>query len=102
VPRASKGFVPLDLFLVRSPDAVTHSEVIEHVRDIHFFDSGTNLIEAYFNRVRQKIGQRRSMKLIPFGLPSHRTYKPERVTVEFTCVPGQGALRHHGGRREGR
>jgi two-component system OmpR family response regulator len=42
---------------------VTRSEIIEHVWDCHF-DSGTNLVEVYINRLRQKIDQDRPVKLI--------------------------------------
>lgn len=63
VPLTSKEFALLELLLIRSPDAVTRSEIIEHVWDSHF-DSETNLVEVYVNRLRQKIDQGRSMKLL--------------------------------------
>jgi two-component system OmpR family response regulator len=42
---------------------VTRSEIVEHVWDRHF-DSETNLVEVYVNRLRQKIDQNRPVKLI--------------------------------------
>lgn len=36
VPLTSKEFALLELLLMRSPDAVTRSEIIEHVWDSHF------------------------------------------------------------------
>jgi len=42
---------------------VTRSEIIEHVWDCHF-DSETNLVEVYINRLRQKIDEDRTAKLI--------------------------------------
>jgi DNA-binding response OmpR family regulator len=36
---------------------------VEHVWDRHF-DSETNLVEVYVNRLRQKIDQKRPSKLI--------------------------------------
>lgn len=63
VPLTSKEFALLELLLLRSPDAVTRSEIIEHVWDSHF-DSETNLVEVYVNRLRQKIELGRGMKLL--------------------------------------
>jgi len=42
---------------------VTRSEIIEHVWDMQF-DSESNLLEVYVNRLRQKIDQGRAVKLI--------------------------------------
>lgn len=63
MPLTSKEFALLELLLIRSPDAVTRSEIIEHVWDSHF-DSETNLVEVYINRLRQKIDQGRGVKLL--------------------------------------
>jgi DNA-binding response OmpR family regulator len=63
IPLTSKEFALLELLLVRAPDAVTRSEIIEHVWDSHF-DSETNLVEVYINRLRQKIDQGRGVKLL--------------------------------------
>jgi len=62
-PLTSKEFALLELFLLHAPDLVTRSEIVEHVWDRHF-DSKTNLVEVYVNRLRQKIDQNRSVKLI--------------------------------------
>jgi DNA-binding response OmpR family regulator len=63
IPLTSKEFALLELFLLRAPDLVTRSEIVEHVWDYHF-DSETNLVEVYINRLRQKIDQNQSAKLI--------------------------------------
>jgi DNA-binding response OmpR family regulator len=59
----SKEFALLELLLLRAPEMVTRSEIVEHVWDCHF-DSETNLIEVYINRLRHKVDQNRSSKLI--------------------------------------
>src|SRR5919109_1095152 len=53
----------LELLLLRAPELVTRSEIVEHVWDCHF-DSETNLVEVYVNRLRQKIDLNRPAKLI--------------------------------------
>ena len=63
VPLTSKEFALLELLLLRSPDSVTRSEIIEHVWDSHF-DSDTNLVEVYINRLRQKIDHGHGAKLM--------------------------------------
>jgi DNA-binding response OmpR family regulator len=63
IPLTSKEFALLELFLLHAPDLVTRSEIIEHVWDCHF-DSETNLVEVYINRLRQKIDQNGPVKLI--------------------------------------
>jgi|SRR5579859_347784 len=63
IPLTAKEFALLELFLLRAPDLITRSEIIEHVWDCHF-DSETNLVEVYINRLRQKIDQNQSTKLI--------------------------------------
>ncbi len=63
IPLTSKEFGLLELLLLRAPELVTRSEIVEHVWDYHF-DSETNLVEVYINRLRQKIDQNRSQKLI--------------------------------------
>lgn len=49
--------------MVRSPDAVLRSEIIEHVWS-YGFDTETNIVEVYINRLRQKIDQEYPVKLI--------------------------------------
>jgi DNA-binding response OmpR family regulator len=58
-----KEFSLLELLMMRSPDAVLRSEIIEHVWS-HDFDTETNIVEVYINRLRQKIDQEQSVKLI--------------------------------------
>ena len=63
VPLTSKEFALLEFLLMRAPDAVTRSEIVEHVWDCHF-DSGTNLVEVYIKRLRQKIDAPSPTRLI--------------------------------------
>jgi len=63
IPLTAKEFALLELFLLHAPELVTRSEIVEHVWDCHF-DSETNLVEVYINRLRQKIDQDRPIKLI--------------------------------------
>ncbi|HEX2661999.1 MAG TPA: winged helix-turn-helix domain-containing protein, partial [Candidatus Acidoferrum sp.] len=63
IPLTSKEFSLLELLLLRAPELVTRSEIVEHVWDCHF-DSETNLVEVYVNRLRQKIDHDRPTKLI--------------------------------------
>ncbi len=77
VPLTLKEFALLELLLLRAPEPVTRSEIIEHVWASQF-DSETNLVEVYINRLRQKLDQERAVKLIHtvrgvgyrLGLPS--------------------------------
>jgi len=63
IPLTTKEFALLELFLLRAPELVTRSEIVEHVWDCHF-DSETNLVEVYINRLRKKLEQNQSLKLI--------------------------------------
>jgi two-component system OmpR family response regulator len=63
IPLTSKEFSLLELLLLRAPELVTRSEIVEHVWDCHF-DSETNLVEVYVNRLRQKIDHDHPAKLI--------------------------------------
>src|SRR4030088_1377499 len=63
IPLTTKEFALLELFLLRAPELVTRSEIVEHVWDCHF-DSQTKLVEVYINRLRQKVDQNRPTKLI--------------------------------------
>src|SRR5437879_8734928 len=63
IPLTTKEFALLELSLLRAPELVTRSEIVEHVWDCHF-DSETNLVEVYINRLRKKIDQDRPVKLI--------------------------------------
>jgi DNA-binding response OmpR family regulator len=50
----SKEFALLEFLLARAPDVVTRCEIVEHVWDANF-DSASNLVEVYINRLRQKV-----------------------------------------------
>jgi len=63
IPLTSKEFALLELLLLRAPQIVPRTEIVEHIWDVHF-DSGTNLVEVYINRLRQKIDYDRPAKLI--------------------------------------
>jgi DNA-binding response OmpR family regulator len=63
VSLTSKEFSLLELLILRAPQPVTRTEIIEHVWS-YDFDTETNLVEVYVNRLRQKIDQDHSEKLI--------------------------------------
>src|SRR5215470_13234006 len=50
----AKEFALLEFLVSRAPNVVPRNEIIEHVWDMQF-DPGTNLVEVYINRLRQKI-----------------------------------------------
>jgi len=50
----SKEFALLEFLMSRAPEVVPRTEIIEHVWDSSF-DSETNLVEVYINRLRQKL-----------------------------------------------
>jgi DNA-binding response OmpR family regulator len=58
-----KEFALLELLMMRSPELVLRSEIIEHVWS-HDFDTETNILEVYINRLRQKTEQGHTTKLI--------------------------------------
>jgi DNA-binding response OmpR family regulator len=58
-----KEYALLELLMIRSPDAVLRSEIIEHVWS-YAFDTETNIVEVYINRLRQKIDLEYPVKLI--------------------------------------
>jgi two-component system copper resistance phosphate regulon response regulator CusR len=63
IPLTSKEFAMLEFLLLRAPEIVGRTEIVEHVWDQHF-DSETNLVEVYINRLRQKLERDRGAKLI--------------------------------------
>jgi len=63
VPLTSREFALLELLLLRAPEIVPRTEIVEHIWETHF-DSGTNLVEVYVNRLRQKIDHEHPVKLI--------------------------------------
>jgi DNA-binding response OmpR family regulator len=58
-----KEFNMLELLMMRSPEPVLRSQIIEHVWS-YAFDTETNIVEVYINRLRQKIDQEHPVKLI--------------------------------------
>jgi DNA-binding response OmpR family regulator len=63
IPLTSKEFALLEFLLLRAPEMVSRSEIIEHVWNCQF-DSNTNVIEVYVKRLRQKVDQPHPSKLI--------------------------------------
>lgn len=59
----SKEFSMLELLMLHSPRVVPRTEIIEYVWS-YGFDTETNLVEVYINRLRQKIDQPFALKLI--------------------------------------
>jgi len=59
----AKEFALLEFLMRHAPDVVARSEIIEHVWDVHF-DTETNLVEVYINRLRQKLGVEGESKVI--------------------------------------
>jgi DNA-binding response OmpR family regulator len=59
----AKEFALLEFLLSRAPNAASRSEIVEHVWDIHF-DTETNLVEVYINRLRQKLSPNGDSKVI--------------------------------------
>ena len=49
--------------MIRSPDNVTRSEIVEHVWSCSF-DSETNLVEVYINRLRNRLHADNGPRLI--------------------------------------
>jgi DNA-binding response OmpR family regulator len=58
----SKEFAMLELLMMRSPEPLLRSEIIEHVWP-NAIDTETN-VDVYINRLRQKIDQEHPVKLI--------------------------------------
>jgi len=54
----AKEFTLLEFLIMRAPEVASRTEIIEHVWDSHF-DTETNLVEVYINRLRQKMGEPR-------------------------------------------
>jgi two-component system copper resistance phosphate regulon response regulator CusR len=63
IPLTSKEFALLEFLMLRAPEMVSRSEIIDHVWDCQF-DSNTNVIEVYVKRLRQKVDQPHPSKLI--------------------------------------
>src|SRR5262249_1108216 len=63
IPLTAKEFALLEVLMRRAPETVSKSEIIEQVWDLHF-DTETNLVEVYVNRLRQKLADAGLSKLI--------------------------------------
>jgi DNA-binding response OmpR family regulator len=63
IPLTAKEFALLEFLISRAPDVVPRSEIIEQVWDVHF-DTQTNLVEVYVNRLRQKLAPNGQAKII--------------------------------------
>jgi DNA-binding response OmpR family regulator len=59
----TKELALLELLMIRSPEAVPRTVIVEYVWS-YGFDTETNLVEVYINRLRQKIDQDHRVKLI--------------------------------------
>src|SRR5438874_11572009 len=59
----SKELSLLELLLLRSPEVVGRTEIVEQVWS-YGFDTETNLVEVYINRLRHKIDSDHPIKLI--------------------------------------
>ena len=58
-----KEFAVLEFLMMRAPGVVSRTELIEHVWDAQF-DTETNLVEVYINRLRQKMGLPRVIQTV--------------------------------------
>jgi DNA-binding response OmpR family regulator len=63
IPLTTKEFALVELLIVNSPNTVSRTQIIEHVWDCHF-DSESNLVEVYINRLRQKVDRTGKPRLI--------------------------------------
>jgi len=63
VTLTAKEFALLEFLVSRAPDVVPRNQIIERVWDMQF-DPGTNLVEVYINRLRQKISTASDPKII--------------------------------------
>lgn len=63
IPLSPKEFSLLELLMLRSPEVAHRTDIIEHVWSLDF-DTETNIVEVYINRLRQKVDQDHPVKLI--------------------------------------
>lgn len=63
IPLTLKEFALLELLMLRSPEAAHRTEIIDHVWS-QGFDTETNIVEVYINRLRRKVDQPHPVKLI--------------------------------------
>jgi DNA-binding response OmpR family regulator len=63
MPLSGKEFSFLELLMMRAPNPVTRTEIIEHVWGVQF-DRESNLVEVYINRLREKVDRNHQIRLI--------------------------------------
>src|SRR5215468_7470799 len=63
IPLTSKEFALLEFLMTRAPETISRAEILEHVWDVHF-DTESNLVEVYINRLRQKLAIQGESKII--------------------------------------
>ena len=63
VALTAREFGLLELLMSKSPEVVSRTEILERVWD-QAFDSETNLVEVYINRLRQKLTEERGSRII--------------------------------------
>lgn len=63
VTLTAKEFGLLEFLMTRAPDVASRTEILEHVWDLTF-DSETNLVEVYINRLRHKLTTEGSPRVI--------------------------------------
>jgi heavy metal response regulator len=63
IPLTAKEYALLEYFARHTGEVVTRTEIAEHVWDEHF-DHFTNLIEVYVQRLRRKIDDNHTIKLL--------------------------------------
>ena len=77
----SKEFALLELFLLHADDLVTRTEILAHVWDSQFDGCGSNLVDVYINRLRQKVDQN------GFKADSHGTWSGLPLGYAGTTKP---------------
>lgn len=56
IPLTNREFALLELLMLASPNVVSRTAIVERVWDQHF-DSGTNVVNVYVARLREKLGE---------------------------------------------
>ena len=63
IPLTAKELSLLELLMLRAPEPVTRTEIIEHVWS-YGFDTETNLVDVYINHLRHKLDPDQQARLI--------------------------------------
>ena len=82
----AKEFAVLEFLMMRAPEVASRTELIEHVWDSHF-DTETNLVEVYINRLRKKVDLDAQEPLIHTHLGSGYRLGTPTSTREVTGKP---------------